>query len=148
MTKGYQSDLFFTSPKSLSISSQFPRMQLFASLQYCLLFVAFHSTHQILLWHFQELLSVLAWLLTFSVSRISQSFSLSPGTFLISLFLFLLLIHQPVQQYQLLSPFVFSCQLKICLVLWSSLSKFYPYQIFLEFLWKTVDAFSFHASFV
>ena len=35
-----------------SISSQFPKMQSFASLQHYLLSVTFQSTYQILLWHF------------------------------------------------------------------------------------------------
>ena len=76
MTKGYQNNLFFTSHILFSISSKFQTMQSFASLQHCLLSVAFQSTHQILLLHFQGLLSVQERLLSFLVSLTFQSLSL------------------------------------------------------------------------
>ena len=83
-------------------------MQSSASLQHCLLSLAFQYT--------PDLLSLQEQLLPFWVSTIFQSFSLSPCTFPFSLFLFTLLLHQLVQQYQWLSPFALSCQLKLCLV--------------------------------
>ena len=51
-------------------------MQSFASLQHCLLSAAFQSTHQILLSHFQILLSLQARLLPSLVSTIFHSLSL------------------------------------------------------------------------
>ena len=98
MTKGYQNDLFFTSHILFSISSKFQTMQSFASLQHCLLSVAFQSTHQILLLHFQGLLSLQERLLSFLVSLTFQSLSLSPGTFPLSPFLFPLFLHQLVHK--------------------------------------------------
>ena len=86
-------------------------MQSFASLQHCLLSLAFQSTHQILFWHIRGLLWLQAQLLPFWVFTIFQS-----GTFLFSPFLFPLLLHQLVQQYWWLSLFSLSCQLKLCLV--------------------------------
>ena len=93
-------------------------MQSFALLQHCALSVAFQSTHQILLWHFQRFLLLQARLLPFLVPTIFQSLSLSlnPVTFPLSPFLFPLLLHQLVQQYRWLSPSAPSWQLKLCLV--------------------------------
>ena len=116
MTKGWQNDLVLRSPALFSTSSHFPTMLSFALLQHCFLSVAFQSTHQILLWRFQGLLSLQARLLPFLVPTILQSISLSPGTFPLSPFLFPLLLHQLVQQYRWLSPFTPPCQLKLCLV--------------------------------
>ena len=89
-------------------------MQSFASFQHRLLSIAFQYTHQVLLLHFQGLLSLQAQLLPFLVSTFFQSLSLSPGTFPLSIFLFPFLLHQLIQQYQWLSPFTFFCQLKLC----------------------------------
>ena len=111
MSKGYQNGLFFISPTLFSLSSHFPTRQSFASLQHCLLSVAFQSTHQILFWHIWGLLSLQAQLLLFWVFTIFQS-----GTFPFSPFLFPLLLHQLVHEYRWLSLFAPSCQLKLSLV--------------------------------
>ena len=69
MTKDELNDFFFTFPIFSSMSLQFLTMQSFASLQNCVSSLAY----QILLWHFQGLLSLQARLLLFWVSTIPIS---------------------------------------------------------------------------
>ena len=97
--------IFFTFPTLPSLSSQFPTMQSFASLQQCMLSLAFQSIYPILLWHIQGFLLLQARILPFWVPLNLQSLSSSRGTLPLSSFLFPLLLHQLVQQYHL--PFVF-----------------------------------------
>ena len=135
MTKGYQNDLFFTSPTLFSKSSQFPTMQSFALLQHCLLSAAFQSTHQILFWHFHGLLSLKARLLPFSVPTIFQSLSLSPGTFLLSPFLFPSALTSAGTAVSMIIPFRFFFSIKIMSGLLASIPQHFHFLIFSCSFW-------------
>ena len=99
------------SPALFSISLHFPTMHPFALRQHFLSSVAFQSIHEILLWHFQGLLSLQGRFLPFLVSIISLFKSWCFFTFSLS---FSPTFTSAGTGISMIIPFF--CKLKLCLV--------------------------------
>ena len=88
-------------------------MQSFASLQHCLLSLAFQSTNQIILWHLQGLLSLQERLLPFWVSTIFQSLSFKSWHFFIFSLSFSLTLTSAGTAISMINPFRSFLSIKI-----------------------------------